>query len=471
MIGSAALRIAGCAAARFVIALAVYGAAELLSSAVFGAAARMPLWMVLLATAVVAWLFWLTGGPIRRLVDHVVLGERAGGYEAGRALLRRMSTTLPVDEVAPALAETAGRTMHSNRAEVRLLMSDGDSWSQVWPQRAVADGAQVTVGVRHGGSDVGELEVDLVDPDESERDRGLLADLARPAGLALSTVRLTVELRRRAVDLEAVTAALVRSNLRILDARRTELARLAVEMDQRVLPHLDRAESALDAELLERPDFAARLDAARGDVAAALDALRVLARGIYPPRLADAGLDVSLEGWQQRSGIVFDLTMRGDQGALHGVPAVESSLYFVVVTALGALSAEPRPTVVVDVDDAEVRAEVTGVLNAGVRTAGRRTGGVLTDSDSDSDFGSGSGDPVADNMAMQAVRDRVDAFAGRAELTADPAGPGAGSVLHVRIPLIDPGSAEPLAAGVAAAFDPAAVTVHPAVEESGGRQR
>ncbi len=453
MTGQALLRVAGFGAARFVIALAVYGAAELLSSAVLGAPDRMPLWVVLLATAVVAWLFWITGGPIRRLVDHLVLGERAGGYAAGRALLRRMSTTLPVDEIVPALAETAGRTMHSSRAEVRLLMSDGDSWSQVWPRRAVAEGSQVTVGVRHGGSDVGEIEVDLTDQGESDHDRGLLADLARPAGLALSTVRMTVELRRRAADLQEVTAALVQSNRRILDARRTEIARLAVEMRERVLPHLDRAESALDAELLDRSDSTARLDAAREDVATALDALRVLARGIYPPRLADAGLAVSLEGWQQRSGIVFDLTVRGDVAALHRSSAVESCLYFVLVTTLSALStAAQRPRVAVDSGSAEVGVEVIGVVE-------------------------GAGGSGTASLAMQAVRDRVDAFAGRIEHSMDPGRTGANVedfVVHVRIPLIDSEEADPIVAGTlidAAVLAPAPVTVFPPVNQQGGQQR
>ena len=71
-------------AARFVVALAVFGAAELLSTRVLSSADRMPLWLVLVATAVVAVVFWLIREPLDRLVDRLVLGERAGGYEAGR---------------------------------------------------------------------------------------------------------------------------------------------------------------------------------------------------------------------------------------------------------------------------------------------------------------------------------------------------------------------------------------------------
>ncbi len=249
MTGRRWTRIALLGAVRFVVALAVFATAELLSTRVLSSVDRMPLWLVLAATAVVAMVFWLIRDPSERLVDRLLLGERAGGYEAGRLLLQRMSTTLPVDEIVPALAETAGRTMHSARAEVRLLLTDGDAWSQVWPERAVADGSPVMVGVRHAGTAVGEIEIDVADADESDRDRMLLDDLARPAGLALSTVRLTVELRRRAVELEALTEALGQSYQRIADARRTEIARMRGELQDRVMPYLDRAELAIAQEV------------------------------------------------------------------------------------------------------------------------------------------------------------------------------------------------------------------------------
>jgi hypothetical protein len=379
------LRIWLLCSARFVVALAVFAAAELISTRVLSSADRMPLWLVLVATAVVALLFWLMRDPLDRLVDRVLLGERAGGYEAGRLLLQRMSSTLSVDEIVPALAETAGRTMHSTRAEVRLLLSDGDPWSQVWPARAVADGSPVLVGVRHAGTAVGEIEVDITDPDESDRDRKLLDDLARPAGLALSTVRLTVELRRRAVELEAINAALGLSYRRIAEARRTEIARMRTELQDRVMPSLDRAESAINSD-------PGRIEQARSDVADALESLRILARGIYPPRLADAGIAVSLEGWQQRSGIAVDVQFRGDEAALRANAELESCLYFCLVTALGALKpGGGRPTAVIDVGEVEV-----GIVVRGPAEDGSVVGGP----------------------AMMAVRDRVEAFGGRADIVA-----------------------------------------------------
>jgi len=411
------------AAARFVVALAVYAAAQLLSRVLFGDQDRMPLGVVLVASALLATVFYLVDRRLEMLADRLVLGDRAGGYEAVRALVARMASTLPVDEVVPALAETAGRTVHSSRAEVRLLLSDGDAWSQVWPPRAAPDGAEpiepdavpVTVGVRHAGAAVGEIEVDVTEPGESDRDRRLLHDLARPAGLALSTVRLTIQLRRRADELEKLTAELELSNQRIIDARHSELARLGGEMADRVLPHIDRARSALGGPGADEPagpepagPQSSGLAAAAAEVAGALDALRTLARGIYPPRLADAGLGVSLEGWQQRSGVPVDLRILGDQAVLHRQEELEACLYFCLVTALGSLAADgQRPAAVVDIGPADVAVQVTGTVASTTYT-----------------------------HAVQAVRDRIEAFGGTMENGIDTRiRPGGRAVVGARVPL------------------------------------
>ena len=388
--------------ARFVLAVIIFGTAVVLSRSWFSGLDRMPVWFVLAASAVVAAVFWVIRRPLEDVVDRLVLGDRAGGYAAVRTLLQRMATTLPVDEVVPALAETAGRTVHSSRAEVRLNMSDGDAWSQVWPPRAVADGSPVTVGVRHAGAEVGEIQVDVTEPDESDRDRRLLDDLARPAGLALSTVRLTLELRRRAAELEGLATALELSNRRIRLARESALARIDAEMQERVMPFIDRARAALVAspgpsgagggvrsdsgigDTGGRAAGATGIATAGAEVAGALDALRVLARGIYPPRLADAGLAVSLEGWQQRSGTAVDVHMRGDEEVLHGHEELESCLYFSLVTVLGSLSAgSERPVAVVEIGITDVAWQVRG-------TAGS----------------------TGNEQALQVVRDRVEAFDG-----------------------------------------------------------
>ena len=414
-------------AARFVVAVIIFGAAVTLSRTWFSGLDRMPVWFALVASAMVAAVFWVIRKPLQDLVDRLVLGDRADGYAAVRTLLQRMATTLPVDDVVPALAETAGRTVHSSRAEVRLNMSDGDAWSQVWPPRGQADGSGVTprtieVEVRHAGAEVGEIQVDVTEPDESDRDRRLLDDLARPAGLALSTVRLTLELRRRAAELETLTDALALSNRRIMLARESALARIDAEMQDRVMPFIDRARAAVaggvgsagtagggdsgGADPADPATGAAGLETAGAEVAGALEALRVLARGIYPPRLADAGLAVSLEGWQQRAGVAVDVRVSGDGTVLHRHQELEACVYFSLVTTLGSLSAgSERPVAVVEIRATDVGWRVTG-------TAGS----------------------TGHEKALQAVRDRVDAFGGTMRVE-----DAAGDRVTVRatVPLLD----------------------------------
>ena len=416
-------------AARFVVAVIIFGAAVTLSRTWFSGLDRMPVWFALVASAMVAAVFWVIRKPLQDLVDRLVLGDRADGYAAVRTLLQRMATTLPVDDVVPALAETAGRTVHSSRAEVRLNMSDGDAWSQVWPPRAHADGSGVTprtieVEVRHAGTEVGEIQVDVTEPDESDRDRRLLDDLARPAGLALSTVRLTLELRRRAAELQTLTDALALSNRRIMLARESALGRSDAEMQVRVMPFIDRARAAVAGGVdssgaagggdpggdsgSEPGDRAAAggLETAAVEVAGALDALRVLARGIYPPRLADAGLAVSLEGWQQRAGVAVDLRVSGDETVLHGHQELEACVYFSLVTTLGSLWAgSERPVAVVDTGVGDVSWQVTGTAGS----AGR-------------------------GQALQAVRDRVEAFGGTMWV-GEPAGDR--ETVRATVPLLD----------------------------------
>ena len=324
-------------AARFVIALAVYAGAAALWWSASGDPDRMPGWVAVLATGVVAVAFGMLRRPLDALADRLLLGGRNTGYATVRALLARMASTLPVDEVIPALAETAGRTVHADRAEVRVLLSDGADLSRVWAAPAVPPARTadtVTVGVRHHGTAVGEIEVEVTDQAQADHDRRLLRDLAGPAGVAVSTVRLTVELRRRAADLELLAGELAESNRRIGDARRSQLAAVHAEMTERVLPLVDRARAGLDslsgAGVRGAPDVTAP-DVTETDVtgtadavAGALDALRTLARGVYPPRLTEAGLAVSIEGWQHRTGRVLRLRIVGDQAVLRREEDLES---------------------------------------------------------------------------------------------------------------------------------------------------
>ena len=65
----------------------IFGVALMLSRTWFSGLDRMPVWFVLVASAVVAAVFWMTRKPLQVLVDRLVLGDRADGYAAVRTLL------------------------------------------------------------------------------------------------------------------------------------------------------------------------------------------------------------------------------------------------------------------------------------------------------------------------------------------------------------------------------------------------
>lgn len=338
------------AAARFVVAFTLAAAVR----AVYrsgGGGGDWPWWLVVLAAATVAVALRLLREPIRALADHVMLGRRAGAYELMRDLLARMAVVLPVDEVLPRLAEATGAAAHSPRAEVRVFLPEGAQASEVWPPAARASGEPVTMAVQHAGDAVGEIEVEVPDAGASPSATRRLQELLGPAGVALSTVRLTYALRARLAALDALDAELRASRDRLLTARAAEQRRLQAEVNRRVLPPLDAAAASL-----RRSELAAAAD----QLGQALDAVRLIGRGIYPPRLADAGLGDSLSGWAAHADLAVRVRL-DETGGLRSRPAVETGLYFWAVTALAALAGARDLTVTVEERDDSVRCLVTGL--------------------------------------------------------------------------------------------------------------
>jgi signal transduction histidine kinase len=348
--------------------------------------ARWPLWVVLTATVLVAGLLSMTNRPITILADRLSFGERADSQQLMRELLARMSDTLPVGEVVPRLAEAAGRTAHCDRAEVRVWLPGGEDWSHVWPSPARPRTDPLTIGVRHGGDALGEIEVAMNRAEQSAFDRKLLEELAGRAGLALSTVRLTYELKQRAADLERLTLALQQSRQRLLDARRDEQQRLQHELADRVIRHMAGASDAV-ARVCARAGSTSSLElsSAESQLGTALDRLRVLSRGIYPPTLSESGLAVALASWPVSTGVPAAIQVDGADQLLRDRPELEACVYFCVVTALGALAdrGADRLSATVRIDSGAVNFRVSPSCQTDIRAA-----------------------------EVLAIRDRVEAFGG-----------------------------------------------------------
>ena len=386
---------------RFAVAGLLYGAGALAYRYGAGQAGRPSLLLVIAATAVVGGALVLVSPHLERAVDRALFGARVDGYAEMRGLLHRLATSLPIDEVVPRLAEAAGRTAHSPQAQVRLWLADGRRWSQTWPPRSTATGPSVTVGVAHGGSAVGEIEVQVADAEVSSFDRSLLDRLAAPAGLALNTVRLTYDLRSRMEQLEELNALLEASTARLASTRRSEQRRLQAEIDERVMPHLRRVrDTVTELQLTAGADggVAPQLTDAAGEVTRALEELRTVARGVFPPLLADAGLPAALEGWLDRLALPAAVRFDGDVAVLREQPEVQACCYFCLVTALAGFRAAALSDLVVEVSVTAPR-RAPGEPAATVRWS-------VT----------GHGTAAVGDASLTAVRDRVLAFDGSVEL-------------------------------------------------------
>src|SRR6202035_2784068 len=144
------------------------------------------------------------------------------------------------------------------------------------------DGATRAVPIRHGEELLGAISL-TKPPNEplTSTEDGLLRHLASQAALVMRNARLTAELRATIDELRASRRRLVEAQ----DAERRKIERNLHDGAQQQLIALSihlglLAEAADDPGLVRQaiPDLKAQLSAA-------LDDLRALARGIYPPLL------------------------------------------------------------------------------------------------------------------------------------------------------------------------------------------
>jgi signal transduction histidine kinase len=150
----------------------------------------------------------------------------------------------------------------------------------------------------------------------------------------------------------------------------------------------------------------AELGRLQSEVAAALEEVREISRGLHPAILSHAGLGAAVRSVAARSLVPVELDVEVE-GRLP--PTVETAAYYAVSEAI-ANAAKHANASLVEVD---VRA-ADGLLRATVR-----------------DDGVGGADP-ARGTGLTGLRDRVEALGGRLALTSPP---GEGTLLAVELPL------------------------------------
>jgi signal transduction histidine kinase len=153
------------------------------------------------------------------------------------------------------------------------------------------------------------------------------------AGLGL--VGIVLENQRLTAEAETATLEVGRSRARIAASAERERRRIERDLHDGAQQRLVaiRIELELAEELVQRDPAAgvARLRELEDEVDEALEELRSLAHGVYPPLLADRGLAEALETVAARSAIAVEV----EASAIgRYVPEVESAVYFCVLEAL-----------------------------------------------------------------------------------------------------------------------------------------
>jgi signal transduction histidine kinase len=308
-----------------------------------GSGGKPNLALSILATAIVAIGFQPVRERVQKIANRLVYGKRATPYEVLSEFSGRVAETYAADEVLPRMARVLREGTGAESAtvwlrgiaELRPAATSPDSRDapQAVPMGNGAlpalPGETRAVEVRHQGELLGALSVnkrrgETLTPIEQK----LVDDLAHQAGLVLKNVGLTADLQARLDELRA-------SRQRLVSAQDVERRRLERNLHDGAQQHLVALKVKLGlAEMLlgRDPEKAATtLDQLKGDADEALETLRDLARGIYPPLLADKGLAVALKSQARKATV--PVTVEAD-----GVPRyaqdVEATVYFCVLEAL-----------------------------------------------------------------------------------------------------------------------------------------
>lgn len=237
----------------------------------------------LLAIGLIAVLFQPLRDRLQRGVNRLIYGERDDPYRVLSRLGQRLEATLTPDAVLPTIVETVAQALKLPYAAI--MLKQGDEFTLAASYGASLD-APLHLPLVYHTEMVGELLLVPHMPGESftAADRRLLDDLARQAGVAVHTVRLTVDLQRSRGRL-VTTREEERRRLRrdLHDGLGSQLASqiLILTAIRKLLRHDPDAAEALLA------DVTTQAQVAITDIRRVVYALR-------PPSLDDLGLVAAL---------------------------------------------------------------------------------------------------------------------------------------------------------------------------------
>jgi signal transduction histidine kinase len=331
---------------------------------------------LLVLSMVAAGVAALLYGPARRRLalyaNRIVYGEREAPDAVLRAFGSRLSRAVPMDELLLQVAESLRKTLALTTAEIwtgssghlqrtvsvpdapvatLTLTADeesvvaragvtGTAWLSVWAPRVVTGRESCVVRVApttHSGSVLGlivAVRAEGADQFTADDDT-MLAELARQVGLALHNVELDSALQKSLEELRQKAGELQESRARIVaasDAARRQIERnlhdgaqqhlVALAVNVRLARKLAESDPQASLEIL---------DELGTGLQNAVQELRALAHGIYPPLLADRGIEEALRSAAGRAALPTSVEASG----LPRQPAeVEAAVYFCCLEAL-----------------------------------------------------------------------------------------------------------------------------------------
>ncbi|HEY6566170.1 MAG TPA: histidine kinase [Actinomycetota bacterium] len=346
-----------------------------------------------------------------RLANRLVYGKRATPYEVLSEFSERVGETYSTDDVLPRMAQLVAEATGATEAHVWLLVGNELRPEASWPAdvqtttRTLVGGTldpidgEYSADVRHQGDPLGAITlVPAADDPMNPAKEKLVHDLAAQAGLVLRNVRLIEDLRASRQRLVAAQ-----------DEERRKLERNIHDGVQQQLVALT-VQLRLAEQLTERDPAKARelMAGLQGRTNEALEDLRDLARGIYPPLLADKGLATALEAQARKSPV--PVSVQADEMGRYP-QAVESAVYFSCLEALNNVAKYA--------DAGQVSITLThqnGSLTFDVADDGHGFDPAVTT------YGTG----------LQGIADRLDAIGGSMQIDSEPTH---GTTLHGIVPL------------------------------------
>jgi signal transduction histidine kinase len=358
--------------------------------------------------------------PLRRraqlFANRLVYGRRATPYQALSDFAGDMAGQLDLTEAVDKMVSVLAGATGADRAEAWIRVGTRLRPAAVWPHgsppsAAVAlgpdgglpafAGASRAVAVQHGGELLGALSLqkprnEALTGTEDE----LLRHLASQAGLVLRNAALIDELRasrRRLVEAQDAERRKIERNLH--DGAQQQLIALMIQL-------------GLLEESADDPGAVRQLaPAVKDGLRAALEDLRDLARGIYPPLLADQGLVPALQAQARKASLPVEI----DADGIGRYPQdIEAAVYFCALEALqnvAKYAGASRATVSLSCTGGSLRFTVTDD-GAGFDTASARHG-----------------------TGLQGMADRLAALGGALDVRSQP---GRGTTLTGQLPVSAP---------------------------------